>query len=221
MNRQVIIGFVTEGPTDERFLGSLVQRTFEEVAFECSGLIEVLPVRLLEKQRGKFVDVVQKYAHKAHSMGIGVLCVRTDADDRTDQNTFSNKINPAFRAVADLKEEGVCRNLVAIVPVQMTEAWLLSDTELLKAEIGTDLSEQELGIAGDPEGYNDPKETIRAAIRKSRKDAGKRRRQKMNIGELYLPIGQKVPLGRLERLASYRKFKDAVRNAYKKLNYLY
>jgi len=35
MSKQVIIGFTTEGKTDVQFLESVIQRSFEDVAFEC------------------------------------------------------------------------------------------------------------------------------------------------------------------------------------------
>ena len=146
MSKQIIIGFTTEGTTDVRFLESVIQRSFEDVAFECSGQVEVLPVQYIEKENGDFVEVVKYYAQQAEERGIMVLCVHADADDTTDTNTFNYKINPAFIAVNDMQEEPLCKNLVAIVPVQMTEAWMLSDKELLKAEIGTSKSDEELGI---------------------------------------------------------------------------
>ena len=34
MARQLFIGLITEGPTDVRFLQSVVERTFIDVAFE-------------------------------------------------------------------------------------------------------------------------------------------------------------------------------------------
>jgi len=138
----------------------------------------------------------------------------------TDAKVFNDRINPAFNAVKNLPGEYVCKNLVATVPVQMTEAWILSDKVLLKAEIGTGNSYVELGIHKSPEVYADPKQTIEAAIRIARLDLTRRRRHKLTIAELYLPIGQKVSLNKLENLPSYQKFKEAVRIAFQELGYL-
>lgn len=221
MSIQIIIGFTTEGSTDVKYLESIIQRTFEHVAFECHGQIEVLPAQYLKKQNGDFVELVKDYARKAEEMGVMVLCVHTDADDTTDIFSYNNKIIPAFTAVNDIQGESICKNLVAIVPVRMTEAWMLSDKELLKAEIGTSKSNEELGIDRLPEDYNNPKQTIEDAIRIARQNLTKRRRHELVISELYSPIGQKVALSTLERLTSYQKFKEAVRAAYTKLNYLH
>jgi hypothetical protein len=221
MSKQVIIGFTTEGKTDVQFLESIIQRTFEDTAFECSGQIEVLPVQYIEKQSGNFTDVVKDYAQKAVKMGAMVLCVHVDADAATDSDSFNYKIHPAFTEVTLAQGDDLCKNLVAIVPIQMAEAWMLSDKDLLKEEIGTNKKDVELGIHKSPEVYTDPKQSIETAIRIARKDLTKRRRRELTIADLYLPIGQKVALNKLENLPSYKKFKEAVRVAYKKLNYLH
>jgi len=220
MSRQVIIGFTTEGQTDTRFLESIIHRSFEDVAFECSGQVEVLPIQYIERQKGSFVAVVTDYAQHAEKLGMMVLCVHADADAKSDIDTFNNKIIPAFIAVRNEHGKTVCKNLVAIVPVQMTEAWMLSDKDLLRSEIGTGKSDVELGIHKSPEGYADPKQAIEAAIRVAGQDFTKRRRHKLTIAELYLPLGQKISLAKLEILPSYPKFKEAVQVAFKKLGYL-
>lgn len=219
MGKQIIIGFTAEGATDVRFLESIIQRSFEYVAFECNEQIEVFPVQYIEKQPGDFVEAVKKCAQHAEKQGIMVLCVHTDADDTTDANTFNHKINPAFTAVHNMNDD-LCKNLVAIVPVQMTEAWMLSDKDLLKSEIGTDKSDEDLGIDKFPEVYSNPKQILEAAIRLARQDLTKRRRRELTIAELYSPIGHKIALITLENLPSYQKFKEAVRGAFRILNYL-
>jgi len=220
MSKQIIIGLTAEGTTDIRFLESVIQRSFENVAFECSGQVEVLPVQYVKKESGAFVDTVIKYARRAQAQGIMALCIHADADDSTDVDTFNYKINPAFATVEKMREYPVCKNLVAVVPVQMTEAWMLSDKELLKAEIGTEKSDIELGIDRLPEVYDDPKHAIETAIRIGWQNFPRRRRHKLTISELYAPIGQKIGLNTLEKLPSYQKFKEAVRGAFINLNYL-
>ncbi|KAF0250032.1 MAG: hypothetical protein FD167_568 [bacterium] len=221
MIRQLIIGFTTEGTTDVRFLESVIQRSFEGIAFECDGQIEVLPVQYIKKQSGSFVTVVQTCAQQAQEQGVMVLCIHTDADDIADTNAFDYKISPAFTSINNMREDNLCNNLVAIVPVQMTEAWMLSDKRLLKSEIGTSKSDIELGIHRPPEDYSDPKQAIEEAIRIARQDLPRHRRRELSIGELYSIIGQKIELDMLANLPSYQKFKAAVRNAFRRLNYLH
>ena len=213
--RQIFIGYTTEGTTDNRFLASIIQRTFEEIGFECQGEIDVLPVQYISMPKSNFVDEVITAAQRAEEMGLMVLCVHTDADHKSDKKAFKNKIEPAF-----IKAKPYLKILVAIVPVQMTEAWLLADTELLKNEIGTLKSDEELGFNRLPESFPDPKRIIKRAISKAFESLARRRIPPVTLSELYSPIGQKVSLQKLAQLPSYLKFKDAVRGAYRELNYL-
>lgn len=220
MINQITIGFATEGTTDVRFLESIIQRTFEEVAFDCTAEIEVLPLQYLPKETGNIEVSSVSYAKKADELGIMVLCLHKDADDKSDANAFQFNILPAFRSI-ESNPDIYCKNLVAIVPVQMSEAWMLADTELLKDEIGTDLTDQQLNIYQNPESIADPKKSIIDAIRIARQTMTRRTRRDLKIGELYQPVGQKIELVHLKKLPSYLKFREAVQRAFQKLNYLH
>jgi hypothetical protein len=104
----------------------------------------------------------------------------------------------------------------------MTEAWMLVDKELLKSEIGTELSNFDLGIHPKPESIANPKETITNAIRIVQSDLTRRKRKRgLDISELYQIIGQKLELSQLENLESYQKFKESLKNAFKELGFLH
>lgn len=150
-----------------------------------------------------------------------ILCVHADADAPDSSGCFQHKISPAFEQVTLSAHTQLCKLLVAVVPVRMTEAWMLAETDLLKKEIGTTKSDAELGLNRNPESIANPKRLIADAIRIARQDEVKRRRRELSIEELYLPIGQKVSLTALERLPAYQQFKEAVRSAFRQLNYLH
>ena len=102
----------------------------------------------------------------------------------------------------------------------MTEAWMLADKELLKDEIGITKTDVELGIHLNPENINNPKNQIEGIIRLSKENQTKRRRNGgLQISELYQILGQKTELVHLEKLQSYVKFKDALINKLKDLNF--
>ena len=69
MTPQLIIGFVTEGSTDYRFLESIIQRTFEDVAFDCDGEIEILPVQYFEKSGLKNAALITSTASQQLANG--------------------------------------------------------------------------------------------------------------------------------------------------------
>ncbi|MFB2833149.1 DUF4276 family protein [Floridanema evergladense] len=217
---QIIIAYATEGTTDMGFLKSVIKRTFEEVALEYLQELEIVDPIHISKFGGSIEEKALHYASQAVDNGATILCFHVDADDRNDETAFKYLIFPAFDAIKKEKT-AVCKNLVAIVPVQMTEAWMLADKELLKRQLGTKKNDEELGINKNPEDFSDPKNIIESAIRIAREHLTKRRRRKLTISELYQPIGQTIKLNKLDTLPSYQKFKEAVRDAFKQLNYLY
>jgi Domain of unknown function (DUF4276) len=219
---QIIIGFTTEGTTDNRFLESIIIRTFVSVGFECTSQIEVItPILYIEKPNGEdFKSEISRCSINAFKKGIMVFCVHVDADNSNDAEVIQNKILPAFGEIKNNNMENICKNLIAVIPVYMTESWMLADKELLKDEIGTSKSNNELGINRRPESIANPKATIAEAIRIARSGLVRHRRRELNISELYQPIGQKIELTKLETLPSYIKFKNEVRSAYRTLGYL-
>ncbi len=122
MSNIITIGLATEGPTDIRFLHNIVLRTFEEVAFECQGEIEVFEPIILGKTSGTFIEAVIEIAKSAKRQGIMALCIHSDADASDDRIIRTTKFKPAKEALALTGEDQACNNLVAIIPVRMTEA---------------------------------------------------------------------------------------------------
>lgn len=220
MTQQVLIGLITEGTTDVRFLSSIVKRTFERLSILCWSDVEILDIVPIKIEKNRFVSEVLKASEKGLiQYGITVLCVHTDADADTDETMHANKINPALKALRESEDER-CRNLVAIVPVQMQEAWLMADTSLLKKQIGTDKNDHELGLHRHPEKVADPKRAIEEAIRIARQELTRRRRRELKIGDLYQPIGQSIRLEALAVLPSYQKFEENVKTAFRLLDLL-
>ena len=218
---QVFIGFTTEGTTDARFLHKIVERTFEEIAYECHNDVEpVIQFLDVTKTGLSFVDYAVKASkHGIEELGIAILCIHSDADNTTIESVMQNKIVPAQQAL-DVENEDVCKVIVPVIPIQMMESWMLADKDLLKLEIGTNMTDQELGIDKAPESIANPKYTIEEAIRLSRQRMVKRRRKDLKIGDIYYSIGQKVSIEKLLMLPSYRHFQEDVRNAYRKLHLL-
>jgi hypothetical protein len=215
--KQIIIALATEGSSDHRFLPNIIQRTFERVAFEDQQEIEIFEPICLSQISGENIrEKAKKYASQAVEQGAMVLCFHADADDKTDENAFKERINLAFNAIKSDKGD-LCKNLVAIVPIQMTEAWMLADKELLKKQLCTKKSDSELAIDKHPESFSNPKETIKNAINKAREGIAKRYRNKLKIDDLYSPLGTKIELSKLESLSSYKKFEKAVRDIFPQL----
>ena len=160
--RQVFIGFTTEGTTDVRFLRKIIERSFEEIAYECQGDVEpvVWPLEV-KKTDLSFSEYALKAAQQGvEEIGMMILCIHSDADDATNQNVLDNKIAPARELIKAQSDDTTCKILVPAIPVQMMESWMLADKDLLKNEIGTTKTDNELGINRSPESITDPKAVI-------------------------------------------------------------
>lgn len=222
MTQQIFIGLFTEGKTDSRFLESIVKRTFEQVAFESKGDFEIYPLLLAPGKAGlSFTEKVLEVSKKGVlECGITVLCLHRDADDENDLMVMNNSITPALNRLQSMDSGAYCKTVAVIIPVQMTEAWLLADKELFKQEIGTTKTDQELGINRHPETIARPKDVIKEAIRLSRLQTTRHRRKNLTINEIYMPLGQKISIERLSALPSFVKFLESVKAAFRQLNYL-
>lgn len=218
--RQVFVGFTTEGSTDVRFLRKIIERSFEEIAYECQGDVEPVVWPLdVKKTDLSFSEYALKAAQQGvEEIGMMILCIHSDADDATIQNVLDNKIAPARELINAQSDDTTCKILVPAIPVQMMESWMLADKDLLKNEIGTTKTDNELGINRSPESITDPKAVIEEAIRIARQEITRRRRKELRISDLYLPVGQKVSIDKLKGLPSYRRFQEDIRQAYRELH---
>ena len=220
-SHQIIIGYTTEGKSDCKFLEDVILRTFQEIVYECPRSVEILNVIYIPKKHGLTYDEEVKTAAKeAFNIGANILCVHSDADDCSDIMRFHTKIDPAFAYVNDSDDNDICRCLVPIVPIYMIESWMLADKQLLKAEIGTNMSDGELRINVVPETCSTPKDLISDAIRIARQQLPQRRRKDLTIHDLYISMGYGVDLNILSGLSSYSIFRLAVRRALQSLNLL-
>lgn len=221
MSNFILAGLFTEGTTDNRFLLSVVERTLEDVAFDCTGDIETkVEIITINKTGLSFNEQVLAASRLAFAkFGIILLFVHTDSDAPSDDLIFQTKIIPAQKLLLE-QDDKHCKNLIALVPIQMTESWMVADKELLKEEIGIYKTNAELEIHLKPELINNPKSVIENIIRFSKEDLTKRRRNKnLSISDLYQILGQTIELTKLEELSSYLKFKESIIAKLKELNF--
>ena len=221
MSNFILAGLFTEGTTDNRFLSSVVERTLEEVAFDCTGDIETkVEIISINKSGLVFNEQVLEASKLAfNKFGITLLFVHTDSDSSSDELIFQTKIFPAQKILLE-QDKTYCKSMIARVPIQMSESWMIADKQLLKDEIGIEKTDADLGIHLNPESITNPKSVIENIIRLSKEDLTKRRRNKgLNISDLYQIIGQKIEISELDKLSSYIKFKTSLINKLRELNF--
>jgi len=217
----LVLGLYAEGPTDHDFLPPVIRRTVEEILaqHEQSEIDEasILIIELTEDQRKDRAESILHAACKA--CGYHALIVHSDADHPEPYKARVERIQPGFDLVQQANE-GVCKDLVAIIPVQAIEAWILADYKLLLSEIGTDLNARDLDIperARYVQRISKPKRRLEEAVQRAYASRSRRRRE-IDISFLYQPIGEQISLDRLKQLPSYKEFAEDLTEALKALH---
>lgn len=218
---QLYIGFTVEGTTDTRFLTQVIQNVFEDIAFECRTDVVIEDVRHVPVYKSEFTEAMLNASRQAAECGITVLCIHADSDARDIENVMEFKFTPFVEALNPLSADNYCKAIVPVIPIRMTEAWMMADKELLKIKIAAQgKRDADLGLERAPEVYADPKQVIMDAIRIAQSGKTKRRRNELTINDLYDEMGQSIPLQKLRELPSFLHFEENVRNAFRSLGYI-
>ncbi len=222
MSIQLYIGFTVEGSTDTRFLTQVIQNVVEETALDCRTDVVIEDVKLVYVPKTEFIETMLKASRKAvKEYGMSVLCIHADSDAKSIANVMEYKFTPFAEALNPMADDEYCKTIVPVIPIQMTEAWMMADKELLKTKIAAQGKRDiDLGLERDPEAYADPKQAIETAIRVAQAGKTKRRRNELTINDLYDEMGQSIPLHRLRELPSFQHFEENVRNAFRLLGYI-
>jgi len=206
MTRQYFIGLFAEGNTDYRFLESVVEKVFYDIAYRATGNFEFRVSILNPQTKGTgFTEKVLNVATYGYSQfSINVLCVHRDADSSDRENVWKYSFSPAIEAIEKADEE-CCDEIIPVIPVHTIESWLFADKQLFISYLSTELTETDLEISGNPESFRNPKQKLQTAIRISQEGKAKKRRN-LDIADFYMPLGSEVSLDRLKELESFSRF---------------
>ena len=140
------------------------------------------------------------------SDGYHGLIVHVDADGPTRDRAYLERFLPG-RLSAAVSLLPVCAAIVPLIPVHMSEAWMLVDAPTVLGMLGSAASARACGLpatAREAESDADPKATLADALRlaaTTRQGRGPR-----ELARIYGPLGEEVPLARLRLLTAYRRF---------------
>ena len=218
--RSLELALYCEGPTDQLFLSIIIQRSSRKILEQHKqGSINVPRVETIEinktgLRRDECVFQAACKAAKYH-----ILVVHADADHPTREKALRERFQPGYTLVQ--RTEGkICKNLLPIIPVRMTEAWMLADHEAMQNVLETSLRIQELGLpskARQVESDPDPKHTLRQIMQKAAAERSRRRRE-VDLNSLYAPLGSRISLERLGNVPSYKQFMKDLTETLKILN---
>jgi hypothetical protein len=207
----LVTALYAEGPTDQRFLPLIIQRTAVQILSQRGHtIVDVLEPMLVEPpEKGERDQSILAVARRVY--GYHLLFVHADADAPTATAALRQRIAPGMALVQAAQQQGetVCTDLVPIIPVQMTEAWMLVDRDALLAMIGALSDHHDLDIPVRPqqvEQIADPKQQLSRIFAEALASRTRRIRRRRRIAELYEPLGRTVDLTALAQTPSYQQF---------------
>lgn len=220
--RQLFVGLITEGSTDVRFLKNVVFKSVQDLCGDCENDIEVFDIKEVKADGGTFVEKMLNATHIASAeLGLSMLCIHADSDNRTSDNVIKNKFEPFFNELSKMNDEEYCKRIVPTIPIQMIESWMLADKELLKQMVNAnDMRDIDLGLEKSPETYSDPKDIINNAIRMAMSRQSKKKRDQIKISDLYEVLGMRLSLEKLRMIPSFREFEQNVKNVFREIGIL-
>ena len=208
--KSLVIAFSPEGTTDVRFLSSIIRRTAEDLltrhGVQQLEVLDPIPFFRTKGDGTTGAERLLKVAVKTH--GYHCLIVHADADAASPQAALTQRLAPGE---ALIRAQTVAQQqLVWLVPVTMTEAWMLADTALLQDALATDLEViRDLGLPrpNRAEKVAYPKDELLQAIQTTQAALTPRQRQPSHelMADLYAQLDD-IPLTSLRRLPSFLKF---------------
>lgn len=217
--KNVAVALYAEGSTDQRFLPEVIRRTIKQNLNQSGQpYIDVQPVNPISFSKiGMKQDECILHAAR-QAVNYNILIVHTDADHRTAERALKERFYPGYLLVQQAKD-GVCSCILPIVPVHMTEAWMLADPEALRTALGTYKSTQELGLplkAKLVEADSNPKQTLKMIVSKA--NTHRSRSRQLEVSSLYTILGRTVDLSRLSAVPAYQHFVQDLINAFRTIN---
>src|SRR5713226_4980392 len=218
--KRLVLALYAEGPTDVRFLPPVIQRTTEQLLrrYEKRSInVATVSIPRITDFSNRD-ECILEAARKAASCNI--LIVHSDADHPTRERALQERFRPGYELV-QRTQESLCKSLVPIIPIRMTEAWMLAaDHDLLREVIGTSLRAQELGLvnrARQVESDPNPKQTLKQIMQRAYTERSRRHRE-VDLSPLYAPLGRRISLDRLNDVPSYQQFVDDLTATLRTLN---
>ena len=156
-----------------------------------------------------------------HSGDCDLLFVHRDADSYEDTHSAGPKRRRAeiINAVSDASYTGVW---VGLIPVQMTEAWLILNESAIRWVAGRPRGTEPLGLPhpSEVEGEPDPKNRLGKALIAASGTSGRRRRRfERDLPQFRRQLLENLPIGELlEQVPSWVRFREQLATALSKLD---
>jgi Domain of unknown function (DUF4276) len=208
---QVTLALYAEGSSDGNFLPHIIKRTTETILAQHGRPDIAVPLPDYQWQKpaniAKRVECILHIARQ--TTGYHILIIHSDGDDRGYGQTVAELFQPGKNRVLSVSlYENVCKHLVPLIPIRMTEAWMLADPDTLCRVLGKKAEARTLGIpikAKLVEKELNPKTSLDHVIKSLYPRASKKQQQE-HKNRLYKDLGPKISLKRLSEVPSYQQF---------------
>lgn len=218
MSRSLDFTFYGEGKREYQFLRPLLERTAKKLLPNID--VQAISLDWVRVSGLSQVEKMRLAAEKAY--GSELLVFHLDSDHPTFERSVEERFRPGYEKLqieAEKFPNHYNLNIVPVIPIRMTDAWLLADFNAFRLSIGTDYSAKDLNFPERPqqiEAISDPKAVFEQAVR----TCSRRRRKTIWPDEIWLTLAQKIDLALLEQVPAYRAFSERFAAILRQLNYL-
>jgi hypothetical protein len=138
--KSINFGFYGEGIRDYGFTFPIAQRTVQEILLPHID-VQSHPIEI-KKTGLRQEEIIQAVARRAHGMWFVVF--HLDADSSDDEEALRERFQPGLTSLQSYQDCN--KHIVPVIPVRMTEAWMLADFQSFLDVVGTHLPASELGF---------------------------------------------------------------------------
>lgn len=206
MRRDLRYTLLPEG-TSDRALMPILTWTLEQHFLTSAWTVVGSFVQADRLRRGATRNLAEKIRTAVDVYPCEVLFVHRDADDQS----IEHRENEITQAVRDARL-ATSVSPVAVIPVRMSEAWLLIDEGAIRHAAGFRSGRMPLDLpsAREIERRANPKEDLRKAIRAASGQTG-RKLKALSLGQARASIAEFIAdLAVLRALSSFRRFEEKV-----------
>ena len=204
----LVFEFYGEGLRDYGFLMPLVNRSIEWLTTDLdvrSIALKDVPVSGLSQ-----IDKMRRVAEAGYK-SCRFIVFHLDADAPSTKRAYTQRFQPGHTAILTAPDSArLNRQLVPVIPVRMTEAWMLTDLAAFQKATATRLSAKELNFPTKPhqvESIRDPKAVFEAAVGM----VNRKKRSNVSFNALYERLADIIDLDTLNHVPAYREFTDRLR----------
>lgn len=180
--------------------------------------VDVLEPIALPREKGSSQTKILALGKQAY--GFHCFIVHADADSGSPVGALAERYLPG-QQLLEAEANPACPVVLPLIPVHMTEAWMLADPEALLMTLNTPYTASQLQLPS-PAGAErkaDPKAFLEETLRTAQSHL-KRKNYRIELADLYALLADTISLERLSLLGSYRQFEKDLEKALRSLQLL-